>query len=404
MPTLSTVTLSIAVRAGPHFENKEVNGVSHFLEHIIFRGSKKRKSKALLYEPVESCGARIGGMTKRECSTFYAQGMNHYLKLYIDVLFDMFFHPLFLNIDIEKKVILKEIDTYSTPMQFAFQKLISFFYPNHPFSLPVLGTKESVSKIQESTLRTVHAKFYRNLSNISIAVCGEFNSRFVLNWIENNLPSKEECTNFHVTQEVHPKPKNGPGVITKSRNADLAYLCLGFLCSFLKDIEIEIFEVLNVLIGGYTNSRITKRFRNGLAYAAYSKTAIFHDWGLLTIIIEIPNDQVISAIDLIVSELNDLKYEIFSRRDLELVKNVYEGQIKLRLDDHFQGTIWATEEMLASRTYRLPALIIDKVRNVTAHDIQNLARKLFLPTNACCVVIGSSIKKRRILDILNGLS
>ncbi|PKP61867.1 hypothetical protein CVT91_01570 [Candidatus Atribacteria bacterium HGW-Atribacteria-1] len=405
IPSLSTVTLSIAVRAGSHFESKEVNGISHLLEHIIFRGSKKRKSKALLYNPIESYGARMGGMTKCECSTFYVQGMNCYLQKYIDILFDIFFNPLFLNIDIEKEVILKEIYTYSTTsMHFTFQKICSFFYPNHRFSLPVLGTKNSVSKMDESTLRSTHAKFYRNLSNIAIAISGKFNSRSVLKCIKDNTPSKEKCSNFHVVQEVSVKPKNGPGVITKLCNTNLAYLCLGFLCSFLKDTEIEIFELLNVLIGGYTNSRITKRFREGLAYTAYSKVATFHNWGLFAINVEVLNDQVIPAIDIIVSELNDLKYNILSCKDLQLVKNVYEGQIKLRLDDHFKATIWAAEEILKSRNYRLPTLIVDKVRNITAHDVQQLARKMFLPTNVCCVVIGSAVQKDKILDRLFCLS
>jgi len=407
IPTLSSVTLAIAIRSGPHFECKEVNGVSHFLEHIIFRGSKKRKSKAMLYEPIESCGARMGGSTKRECTIFYVQGIDSFLQTFMDVLFDAIFNPLFLDIDTEKKVILKEMDTYSgVPMRLGFQKLCSFFYPNHPFSLPVLGTKESVYRMHSSTLMSWHRKFYRNLSSIAIAISGNFSTKSVLSWIKANTPP-EEIRSFFSVQKTLPKSRNGPMIITQSCDKTVATLCLGFLEPVLEDSKIEIFELINVLLGGYTNSRICRKLRaNGLAYRVFSKEATFHGWGLLTIIVETSIEQVISVTNLIVTQLNDLKNNTLSDKELQLVKNVFEGQIKLQLNDYFQSAIWGAEEALKRGTYRLPNLIVDKVHRITAQDIQKLAKGLFVPTNACYVIVEpmSTFSQEDILKILDYLS
>ncbi|MUV39911.1 putative zinc protease YmxG [Lentibacillus sp. JNUCC-1] len=281
VPDVRSVTIGVWIKTGSRFDPEDQSGISHFLEHMLFKGTKSRNARDIA-EAFDSIGGQVNAFTSKEYTCFYAKVMDTHQIYAVEILADMFFNSLFEEEEIEreKKVVLEEINMYEdTPDDIVHDLLAQSSYSAHPLANPILGSRQHVQSFTSDELRT-YMKDHYTPNNIVISAAGHINERLE-DELENYFGQFNASTNVLNARA----PVFTAGEVIKKKNIEQAHLCYGFSGMAVTDDDLYSLILMNNVFGGSMSSRLFQEIRekHGLAYSVFSYHSSFLDHGLLTI-------------------------------------------------------------------------------------------------------------------------
>ena len=385
------VTALFLVGTGSRFETPELNGISHFLEHILFKGTKKYPSPLLLSEALDGIGANFNAYTSQEYTGFYIQAESTHFSLITDVLHEMFYLPRYAPEDIEREkgVIVEEINMYhDLPQRHVGDVLFELMFQKAtPMGRNIAGTKETVTQFTKQTFEDYQAQFYTP-DNIIVSVAGNPEGSKWTHTLKDLLGSKrgKRARGFEAVVST----QQAPQVLIEKRPTDQTHLMLGIPMLKETDERMPILTVLNTILGGSMSSRLFSEIREqrGLAYYVRSGEETFHDTGLLGVATGVRNDQAKEALKLILIELKKFRDEQVTPAELTKAKEHFRGKMALGLEGSSEISSYVAQQQLYHGRTIQPEELVERVSAVTAEQVQALAQEFFLTEKLNLAAVG----------------
>jgi predicted Zn-dependent peptidase len=389
MPHVRSVSIGLWVRNGSRREVPEENGLAHFIEHMVFKGTERRSAEAIARE-MDSVGGMLDAFTSKEQICFNAKVLDEHLPIAFDVIADLVLRPNFDPEDLKKEqqVILEEIKMDLDNPEYLLHEIFTRgFWPEHALGRPILGTPETVKNFSRNTLKSRFASWFAP-DHLVITAAGNIAHQQVLDLVEKEFghlqPSGE--------QPPHVAPRtSAPIHLEKKRDLEQVHLCVGVPSVPLGHEDRFGIAVLNNLLGGGMSSRLFQNIREkrGLAYAVFSELTPYSDAGMLTVYAGSAKETVGQVLDLIVSELGDLKKSPVSEEELLRSKNHLKGSLMLSLEStSARMSNLARQELYFRRFYSLDE-ILASIEVVTAKQLQSLAQQYFRAEDIAVTVLGN---------------
>jgi len=396
-----TVTVAVLVAAGSKYETKEINGLSHFLEHMCFKGTKKRPCPIDIAGELDGMGAQYNASTGHEYTTYYAKVRNKSFKKALDVVSDLYLNPVFNkeDIEVERGVIIEEINMYEdAPPRKAEELFYELVYGDQPAGWSIAGTKENIKKLTREDFIAYREKNYLPESTV-VFVAGNFNpivARAEIGKYFSNLSRGTKMRKPKV-KESQIKPKE----LVYQKNVEQTHLVLGVRAFDMKDKRRFALEVLSEVLGGGMSSRLFKKVRDelGAAYYVRSGTDLFSDHGFLSVAAGVDNKKVNIVINAVLNEMRSLKDNLVSDVELEKAKEHLVGGIFLNAETSDSiGYFYGMQEIM-DMPLSSPEDVAKKVKAVTPKQVRDVARIIFKNDHLNLALVGP-FKNESFLGIL----
>jgi predicted Zn-dependent peptidase len=377
MPHVRSVAVGVWLKRGSRHETPGQSGISHFIEHMVFKGTRNRSAEVIAAQ-VDSIGGHMDAFTAKEYASFHLKVLDEHLPLAVDILGDIATNPLFDPSEMtkEKKVIFEEINMVEdTPDDLVMELYTEAFWPRHPLGRPILGTKSSVGRFRREELAGFFRSVYRP-GNIVISAAGH---------LEHNDTSKLVRRHFG---ELAPggRPRNGgpprPAsriVLRSKKELEQVHLCLGTPAHPQAHDDRYGVYILNTVLGGSMSSRLFQNVREkrGLVYSISSGVSAYSDAGTLTIYAGTSLDSVDEVVRLSLEELRRMKGEALPEDELRRAKDHLKGSLMLSLENTgSRMSHIARQEIYFGRTFKLDEILAG-IEAVRADDIPRIAGDLF---------------------------
>ncbi len=332
LPASKSVSIGIWVNVGSRDELTEENGISHFIEHMAFKGTKKRDARRIAHE-LESVGGSLNAFTSREQTCYYARILDRHLDRAVDVLADILKNSLFdpQELEKEKKVILEEIkDVEDSPADWVHDLFAENIWKDHPLGKPIIGRRDRIKSFDRSRLLFYQSSKYLAEQTV-VAASGNVSHSRLVNLVRAKLV-------FPSANGAMPLNRFAPGETggrsVKSKETSQAHVCLGVPSASCKDRRRYACLILNTVLGGGMSSRLFQKVREekALAYSIYSYHDFYEDTGILGIYLATSPEQVAPAVDLVLDELAKIKSGKLSRSEMVSAKEQLKGNLVLGLE------------------------------------------------------------------------
>jgi predicted Zn-dependent peptidase len=390
MPTAQSVNVCIFVGVGSRMEERRTNGICHYLEHMLFKGSTKRPTAQAISETIEGAGGGLNAFTNKEFTGYWTHMPYDRLDLAVDVLADMVRDPLLdpAEIDRERSVVEQEIRrAHDQPGAWASELLSRACYGDQPIGWPIAGTEETVEAIHREDFVGHMAKWYVP-ENTVVAVAGNTTPDDVRRLIEERL----------IDVKAKPVPSFAPAssglpadhVQVEARDIDQSNLFFGLRAISRTDPDRYPLTILNSLLGRGMSSRLFKevRERRGLAYSVGSGVSRHHDTGVMSVSAGVSPEKVEEAGKVILAEVFKLVDEPVPEEELTRARDFTVGNFRLSLETTMALTQWTGEELVTTGEIERIDDVVEKLSAVTAADIQRVARRLFTKDNVAMSLVG----------------
>ena len=389
MQHIRSISVGIWVKTGSRDEDPEWNGISHFIEHMVFKGTKHRSAEDIARQ-VDSIGGNMDAFTAKECICFNVKVLDEHLPIAMDVLSDLVLNPVFDVKDIgrERGVILEEIKMdEDNPDYLVHEIFTQNFWKDHPLGKPILGTKETVRTFEQQVVFDSYQRRF-NPGNLIIAAAGNINHQRFVDLVTKHFEHMQAGTNgFH----SHP-PKVVPRIIMRNKKSlEQVQICIGVPCHPIAHEKRYASYILNTVLGGGMSSRLFQniRERQGLVYAIYSDLNPYRDTGCLGVYAGTSRTSAGRVVESIIAEFRNLKSGPVPQEELRRCKDQLKGSLMLSLESSTaRMSNLARQEMYFERFYDLDELI-ERIESVTADDLQNLANDFFRTENIAVTVLGN---------------
>jgi predicted Zn-dependent peptidase len=389
MDHIRSVSMGIWLKAGSRNEEPEVNGISHFVEHMVFKGTTRRTAEDIARE-VDSVGGHMDAFTGKEMVCFNIKVLDEHLPIAVDVLSDMVLHPTFDAGDIvrERGVILEEIKMdEDSPDSLVHEIFTQNFFKDHPLGKPILGTKETVRRFEEASVRKYyHSKFVPE--NLVITAAGNLEHENLV-----ALLSKEFGSLSRGSNGLHDTPPKTHSRITlrNKKSLEQVQICVG-VPSYRIDHERRfVAYVLNTLLGGGMSSRLFQNVREkqGLVYSIFSELNPYKDAGCLAVYAGTSRESAPKVVQSIVHEFRDVKQSHIPEEELKRAKDQLKGSLMLSLESSTaRMSNLARQEMYQNRFMGMDE-IIDRIQQVTLEDVIRTANDMFQAEAIAVTVLGN---------------
>ena len=401
MPHTRSVSLGIFFGAGSRYEEDQDAGLSHFLEHMLFKGTERRPEAHLISSAIESVGGMLNASTDREMTVYWIKVAQDHFPLALDLLSDMVLHASLDPDELERErlVILEELAmTYDQPDARADLLIDQTLWPNQPMGRDVGGTKESVRAITREAMETYRSRQYVP-NNAVLVVTGNITHQRVVEAAEAQLGQWAPGTPLE-WYPVQP-PANGTQVAVEHRKTDQAHLCLAFQGVSAEDPRRYALDMLNTVLGEGMSSRlfVEVRERQGLAYEVLSSSSHYRDCGAVTVYCGVAPSKVDAAMTAILGELDRIR-EGVSEEELSKAKEFVSGRLLLRMEDTRAVMAWLGVQELLRGSVRTPDEVVELVRQTTTAQVREVGQALFTPEAYRLAVVGpyrSDARFRRLL-------
>lgn len=389
MPHVRSVAVGVWVGSGSRREQPEENGLCHFIEHMLFKGTTSRSAEAIA-RSVDSIGGNLDAFTAKELVSFNTKILDEHLDPAFDVLSDLVLHPLFRPEDIEREkgVILEELKMDADNPEYQVHEIFtSNFWMGHPLGKPILGTKDTVRRFDREMIQRYYARHYVP-SNIFITAAGCTSHEQIVDLVARTfgtLPAGER-PQFGTTPATHARI-----TVRRKKSLEQVHLCLGVPSYPLSHHDRFACYVLNTLLGGGMSSRLFQniRERQGLAYAVFSELSPYSDTGCLSVYAGTSAKSARKVVDSILSEFRRLKEEEVGEEEMRRAKDYMKGSLMLSLEStNSRMANLARQEMYFGRFFGLDELLAS-VERVTPADIQRISRTFFDARQIALTVLGN---------------
>jgi predicted Zn-dependent peptidase len=375
IPTVRSVAIGVWIGTGSRNENPENNGISHFLEHMFFKGTKTRTAREIA-ESFDSIGGQVNAFTSKEYTCYYAKVLDNHAQYAMEVLADMFFNSTFDSEELnkEKNVVNEEIKMYEdTPDDIVHDLLSQAVYGDHPLGYPILGTEETLQTFTGEKLEQYMHDTYRP-ENVVISIAGNVPESFIKNaeqFFGSYEASKEEMVytkpGFHATQA------------SRKKETEQAHLCLGFEGLQIGHPDVYSLIVLNNVLGGSMSSRLFQEVREqrGLAYSVFSYHSAYRDSGMVTIYGGTGANQLNVLYETIQDTLTKLRADGITEKELNNSKEQLKGSLMLSLEStNSRMSRNGKNELLLGRHRSLDE-IVEQIDQVTKDSVDGMANNIF---------------------------
>jgi predicted Zn-dependent peptidase len=398
-----TATALILVDSGSEYETKRTNGVAHFLEHMVFKGTKSRPKPAMISDLLDGLGAQYNAFTLPDSTGYWAKARKEKLTQLLDLVSDMYLEPIFDPIELEKErgVIIEEINMREDlPGWKAHYLFTETLYGDQPAGWKVSGTKETVLGITREDVIAYREARYKPAATI-VAVAGDFDEKVILDLVTARFGSLPA-----VAPEAKPQTldsQDSPKAVTLTRlNSEQMQIMLGVRAFAVLDPRRYTAEVLAHVLGGGMSSRLFKRIREQMG-AAYSVDADIHlanDRGYFAISAGVTASKLEPAIKAILEECARLKKEAIPEAELRKVKDHLIGIFMLGLETSDSLADYYADLELSTREVISPEEMASKIEAITAADLQALASELFIDRTLNLAVVGPETDATKLQGIL----
>jgi predicted Zn-dependent peptidase len=401
MKNTKAVTVLVLVGTGSKYETKEINGISHFLEHMFFKGTKKRPSSLAINEILDRIGGEHNAFTSKEYTGYWAKVDSSHLDIALDWVSDIFLNSRIeqKGLEREKGVIIEEINMHlDQPTSYIWRLWEKLLYKNQPAGWLISGEKKSVAKLKKQHFID-YLKNHYSSHNTIIVMAGNINQ---------DLRDKvKECFKNINTKEPKDKKKviekqSRPEVLLNYKKTDQSHFCLGVRAYDIFHKDKYISGILATILGRGFTSRLHNEIRekHGLAYYIVSETANYTDAGYLTTWLGADNNRVDKAIQVILKEYQKIKDKKISQKELRKAKNYIKGRAVLNMESSDeQASFFGFQELLENKILTLEEKFA-KIEAVTASDIQRVARDIFRPEKLNLALIGPFKDKSKFEKLL----
>jgi len=389
MQHIRSVSIGIWVKTGSRDEDKETNGISHFVEHMVFKGTQHRSAEEIARQ-VDSIGGNIDAFTAKECVSFSIKVLNEHLPIAMDVLSDLVLNPVFDDQDIarERGVILEEIKMdEDNPDYLVHEIFTQNFWKDHPLGRPILGTRDTVKRFERAPVFDFYTQRF-SPANVIITAAGYLKHEQFVDLVKKYFAGMKPVSNgFHSAP-----PKIIPRIVLRNKKSlEQVQICVGVPSYPITHERRHSSYILNTLLGGGMSSRLFQniRERQGLAYAIYSDLNPYRDTGCLSVYAGTSKASATKVVESIVSEFRKLKTEIVSPEELRRAKDQLKGSLMLSLESSTaRMSNLARQEMYFDHFYGLDELIA-KIEAVTAEELQELANTFFQTDSVAVTILGN---------------
>lgn len=384
------VTLLVLVEAGSKYEYEANRGVSHFLEHMCFKGTTKRPKTIQISEELDSIGASYNAFTGMEYTGYYAKAEARNFDKILDLISDLYLNPTFPvgEIDKERGVIIEEINMYEDdPPSKVHEVFMELLYPNQPAGWDIAGPKENILKLSQKDFID-----YRNAHYLAgataVVVAGTFDEADVIKKITETFKDigKGEKGGKVKTSESQTQPQ----LALKYKESDQTHIVLGVRAYDIKHEDRFALEILSHVLGGGMSSRLFDKLRHdlGAAYYVSSGADLYTDHGYMAVSAGIDKNKIKEVIEAILGEFRNLKTTLVNEAELIKVKNHLSGGIILGLETSNRLASFYGNQEIVERHIMTPEEIIKKLHEVTAEEVMRVAKDIFKNEKLNLAVLG----------------
>ncbi|MEW5894800.1 MAG: pitrilysin family protein [Candidatus Omnitrophota bacterium] len=405
MPERDSVSIGIWCGVGGRFETDELKGAAHFLEHIVFKGTKNYSCNELK-EQIEGVGGSLNAFTAEEHTCYYVKIPAKNIAKGFDVLADMVFYPKISKKDVESErgVILEEIKMYyDLPQYFVVDSLEQLMWPDHPLGKGLAGSIESVSGMTLKNISSFHNRYYIP-NNIVVSACGHVSHEALVDMVRRK--TKQFTFGQRISAQSAAHDQKGPRAAFYFRQIEQMHMALGVYGVNAFDKDRYALSLLNIIMGGNMSSRLFNEVREkrGLAYSIHSSFKSLSDTGLFLVRSGVDNMKVTQALTVILNEFKKVRQSMVTKSEFSRAKDYLIGQLLLGLEDTMEHMLWIGESTMVRDRIPVPDEIIRMIKAVKIEDITRVAATILNEKTYNLTVVGPIKKEqekemRELLDV-----
>jgi predicted Zn-dependent peptidase len=397
-----SATVLVMAEVGSKYETKSESGLSHFIEHMAFKGTKKRPSSIIVNKELDSLGASSNAMTSEEYTGYYAKSEKKNWKKLLDVLSDIYIHPNYPEAELEKErgVITQEISMYEDLPQYKVGILFhSLLYGDTPTGRFVAGTKESVAKLKHQNFIEYHKNHYV-AGKTAVIVSGDISEAEIIKEVKrlfNDIPTTKKLGKEKVIEK-----QTKPEIKIINKKSDQTHMILGVRTFGTKDKRNPTLDVLSGVLGAGMSSRLWHKLREELAACYYVNAGAdeFTDHGYFAISTGVENSRVAEITKVLLDECKKLTTELVTQEELKRVKDYLVGQMYLKLETtNSLAMFYGFQEIMKGKS-ETPMQIEKEIRAVSPKGIMKLAKEIFQNKNLNLAVVGDIKDEKSLKKVL----
>lgn len=396
IPYVKSISLGVWINAGSRIEDEEISGVSHFIEHMLFKGTKNRTSKQLASE-IDNLGGQINAFTSKECTCYYVKLLDSHIDIGIDVLSDMILNSKFNKDDLDKErsVIIEELKMYEdSPEDLAYDLLTENIYKNDPLGMNIIGTEESLKRLNREKLLDYFNKYYVP-NNSVIAISGNFNFDEIINKIEEKFKVwKKRDVNVDIK-----KAEFRSCFLTKNKDIEQVNLAMSLEAVPLEnDKEVYALAVINTVFGGSISSRLFQKIREekGLVYSIYSSQSLYRKCGELGIFASMSNEHLKEVYESIIEEIKTMKKYYLTDQEIKESKEQLKGSYILGLESTSSRMMSIGRSLLLNNKVESTDDILKSIDNVDRETVKIVIDKIFNLDKLGVCIVGRDVEENKL--------
>ena len=389
MVHMESVSFGVWIRTGVRYENNVNNGISHLLEHLLFKGTKTRDMKKIK-EEIEGRGGSFNGFTTEEFTCYLVKLLAKDAELGVDILSDMVLNPRLDEKEVEKEkgVVIEEINMYKEiPAQHVHEILSEMLWPKQPLGLPLAGSAESVNALTRKDIINYKETFY-NPNNMLVIGAGRIEEGALVALADKYL-SKARSADIPGFKAAK-KEQQTPALILHFKETEQTHVAMGFHAIGRFSPDRYAASIINIILGANMSSRLFHIVRDELAlcYEISSSVRRYADAGAFVIGAGLDDKKLINSLEVIFRELNLIKREPVSNEELERAKEFYKGQLLFTMEDTMSEMLWLGEKVASGEKELDAEKVMERIEAVTPDDILRVAGHIFRDENMDIAVIG----------------
>ena len=388
MPAVRSVSLGVWIGTGSRIEKGLENGLSHFIEHMVFKGTSTRSAEDIA-RAVDSIGGGLDAFTSKELVSYNTKVLDEHLPIAFDVLSDLVLNPNFDETDIEKEkgVVLEELKMEADQPEYLLHELfVSNLWKHHGLGKPILGTRDSIKKFRRDSLLDYYRRVYTP-RNILITAAGSLEHDHIVGLVRDRF----SALNASSVPEVEQAPRAAAPIVLKKKDSlEQVHINLG-VPAFQLSHELRFpLYVLNTVLGGGMSSRLFQniRERQGLVYSVYSELHLYSDTGCLAIYAATGAETASKVVESVMTELRLMKNNLIAEEELRRAKDHLKGSLILSLESTTSRMSNLARQELYFDRFMTPDEMLESIETVTRDQVQGLAQEFFSTDNVALAMLG----------------